>query len=107
LAAVFFFVDVESGLNLKHSQVPAQSVSLEMQPSLSDPDSRLHLSGDYVSLIVRMWSKCGDEAGISDGGWRIEVEHIQSGGHWDFSAINELERFLIDFLGQVREKDQC
>jgi len=40
-----------------------------------------------------MWSKCGDEAGISDGGWRIEVEHIQSGGHWDFSAINELERF--------------
>jgi hypothetical protein len=48
-----------------------------------------------------MWSRNYKDAGIAEGSWRIEVEHIQSGGHWDFSTISELERFLINFLRQV------
>jgi len=53
-----------------------------------------------------MCSRSGDESGISEDGWRIELEHIQSGGHWDFSAIDELERFLIDFLEKMRKNNQ-
>ena len=77
-----------------------------MQSSLSDPRACLRSSGEYVSFIVRMCSRSGDESGISEDGWRIELEHIQSGGHWDFSAIDELERFLIDFLEKMRKNNQ-
>lgn len=77
-----------------------------MQPSLSGSDPQLHSSGDYVSLIVRMWYTNGIEAGVSEGNWRVEVEHIQNGGHWDFFTVNELERFLIDFLEKMRRNNQ-
>jgi hypothetical protein len=30
--------------------------------------------------------------------WRSEVEHIQSGERWNFSAPADLERFLAQFL---------
>jgi hypothetical protein len=39
--------------------------------------------------------------GVTDGDWRIEVENIQRGGHWDFLTINEIERFPIDFLEKI------
>lgn len=52
----------------------------------------------YVSLILRMWMPSGDEPEEAQGRWRIELEHFQSGGHWVFFNLTELERFLTDFL---------
>jgi hypothetical protein len=55
---------------------------------------------NYSSLILRLWRTPGGEAGGDESGWCSEIEHIQSGGRWNFSTLGELERFLIDFLRQ-------
>jgi hypothetical protein len=55
---------------------------------------------DYFSIILRLWRTPGGEAGGDEAGWCSEIEHIQSGGHWKFSTLGELERFLYDFLRQ-------
>jgi len=61
------------------------------------------IDGKYDSLIVRLWRPSGGEAAGQKTGWCSEVEHIQSGGQWNFFTIGELERFLIDFLHQPDE----
>ena len=58
---------------------------------------------EYTSLIIRLWRQSNGEAADQKPGWCSEVEHIQSGGQWNFSTLGELERFLIDFLHQPDE----
>lgn len=50
----------------------------------------------YACLILRMWQVDGAEQPAVE--WRSEVEHIQSGGHWSFASLAELEQFLNRWL---------
>jgi len=68
---------------------------------LADIPDMLPISGEYASLLIRLWHVPGGEAGIQESSWRSEVEHIQSGGQWEISSLRELERFLESFLRQL------
>lgn len=78
---------------------PMQDYSHPMN-QIDTPDE-LHASSNYASLIIRLWHVPGGEAGMQEPSWRSEVEHIQSGGHWELSSLRELERFLEIFLRQL------
>lgn len=60
----------------------------------------LHTEADfYASLMLRLWRGEAGEQITPD--WYSEVDHIQSGRHWDFTTLTELESFLIQFLNQL------
>jgi hypothetical protein len=63
--------------------------------------SELPGSAEYASLIIRLWHGSGGETGGEIRDWRSEVEHIQSGGVWEYASIAELESFLERFLRQL------
>jgi hypothetical protein len=47
---------------------------------------------DYESFLVRLWR---DHPGYDGrGGWRGEIEHIQTGTRWSFSTLGDLLAFL-------------
>lgn len=53
----------------------------------------------YASLIIRLWQVQKYASARPD--WRSEVEHIQSGGHWEFASLVELEGFIQQFLREL------
>jgi len=46
----------------------------------------------YKSFLVRLW--CDPRGHNRRDGWRAEVEHIQTGTRWSFSAPGDLLAFL-------------
>ena len=48
----------------------------------------------YVSFLVRLWRE--EQAAPSEpaAAWQSELKHIQNGGRWTFSTIDELLGFL-------------
>ncbi|HLE13258.1 MAG TPA: hypothetical protein VI776_00815 [Anaerolineales bacterium] len=93
-------------MDLNHSQEPARPGSSGELPSQRLTLPWLRASEEYVSLIVRLWREDESEAGDPPSSWRSEVEHIQSGGHWIFSTLGELESFLSDSLRQLHETQE-
>lgn len=93
-------------MNPNHVQGDTHPRNLGVQGSPDAPLPRMPFSEEYVSFIVRMRHEMASEISVSKSIWHIEVEHIQSGGHWHFSTINELEDFLIASLRQEREADK-
>jgi len=55
---------------------------------------------EYASFLVRLWREAGSDATELLTDWCSEVEHIQSGQRWNFSALDE----LLDFLRREVEK---
>jgi hypothetical protein len=49
---------------------------------------------EYVSFLVRFWREQNPRGPEPSGGWRSEVEHVQTGQHWAFGTLDE----LLDFL---------
>ncbi|MFO7742631.1 MAG: hypothetical protein R6X31_10005 [Anaerolineae bacterium] len=49
---------------------------------------------EYASFLIRLWRPAGGEASDPCAEWHSEVEHIQTGEHWDFETVEE----LLDFL---------
>ena len=54
---------------------------------------------EYASFLVRLWREAEVEAAAPAADWHGEVEHIQSGQHWSFSALEE----VLDFLWRQAE----
>lgn len=48
----------------------------------------------YVSFLIRMWREGGEHAAGIPGGWRSQLEHIQSGKRWNFESLDDLLHFL-------------
>jgi hypothetical protein len=48
----------------------------------------------YISFLIRLWREGEPELPEGTTEWQGEVEHIQSGRRWAFSALDELLGFL-------------
>jgi hypothetical protein len=48
----------------------------------------------YVSFLIRLWRERSPESPEPSADWHSEVEHIQTGRRWTFSALDELLSFL-------------
>jgi hypothetical protein len=49
---------------------------------------------EYLSFLIRLWRKKEDNPMFPALDWHSEVEHIQTGEHWEFVTLNQLFDFL-------------
>lgn len=58
---------------------------------------------EYASFLVRIWRhRGGDSSGLPTE-WHSEMEHIQTGEHWEFETLQD----LLDFLRRKAEPRQA
>ena len=48
----------------------------------------------YASFLVRLWREEQPASSEPAADWQSELKHIQSGGRWTFSTLDELLGFL-------------
>jgi len=60
------------------------------------------MSIEYASFLIRLWREAHTDATAPLTDWCSEIEHIQSGQRWTFSALDE----LLDFLRREVEKPE-
>jgi len=48
----------------------------------------------YASFLVRLWREERPASSEPATAWQSELKHIQSGGRWTFSTLDELLGFL-------------
>lgn len=56
--------------------------------------SGMTVSIEYTSFLIRLWREVSNEMPVPCAKWHAEVEHIQTGAHWSFEALEELLAFL-------------
>jgi hypothetical protein len=49
---------------------------------------------EYASFLIRMWREVDLAVPEAAAEWRGEIEHIQSGRHWSFDALDEVPELL-------------
>ena len=49
---------------------------------------------EYASFLIRMWREVDPAAPDAMTEWQGEIEHIQSGRHWSFDALDEVPELL-------------
>jgi len=58
---------------------------------------------EYISFLIRLWHERDTQS--SAPCWHAEVEHIQTGQHWEFKNVTELLDFLRLQVNETNEKD--
>jgi hypothetical protein len=57
----------------------------------------------YNSYLVRVWRE--DEGEGAEGGWRGEVESIQTGEKWQFTRLETMFRIFQEGNGNLPRRD--
>lgn len=56
----------------------------------------------YASYMVRIWRRVNDVEEGRTCTWLGEIEHLQSGQHWSFDALDEVPELLRRSAEELR-----